>query len=370
MAVEARVVVATGEPGPLQIEQIVLPSPGPHQVVVRLWCTGVCHSQLHDIHMATASGRPTALGHEATGEIVEVGEEVHAVRPGQRVFVTWLPRDGGPLDRPLETLPLERPSGQKVSFFNVFTWADRIVCDEAFVVPLPDDLPTDVTAIIGCAVMTGAGAVLNTAGVQKDQSVAVFGVGGVGICAVVAARMVGASPIIAVDLDDAKLQWAQAQGATHTVNAAAVDPVEAIRDITLEPTRRNIAGSPVSGVDFAFDCIGGDKVVPLLLPSVRSQPFATPQRGTAVLVGIVTVPTITVDVADLLGNEKRLIGSVGGSSIPSRDFPMFADWYRRGDLHLDTIVTRRFTLDDVNEAVEALERGQIVGRSIIELPPQ
>jgi Zn-dependent alcohol dehydrogenase len=367
MAVESRVVIATGQPGPLQIEEIVIPEPGPHQVVVRVLCTGICHSQLHDIHGATASGRPTALGHEATGEIVQAGAEVRAVSTGQRVFVTWLPRDGGPLDRPVEASPLEDRSGRKVSFFNVFTWADYIVCDELFVVPMPADLATDVTAIIGCAVMTGSGAVLNTAGVQRGQSVAVFGVGGVGICAVVAAKMVGASPIIAVDIDDAKLDWARDRGATHAVNAAVLDPVEAIHDLTRDPTKHSLAGSTVSGVDYAFDCIGGDKVAPLLLPSVRSQPMATTQRGTAVLLGIVTVPTLTINVGDLLSNEKRLIGSIGGSSVPSRDFPVFADWYRRGDLDLAAIVTRRFELEQINEAVEALAAGRIVGRSIIEL---
>jgi Zn-dependent alcohol dehydrogenase len=367
VAVEARVVVATGQPGPLQIEEVELPEPGPHQVVVRILCTGICHSQLHDIHGATASGRPTALGHEATGEIVEAGAEVRAVAAGQRVYVTWLPRDGGPLDRPLEAPVVEDRSGRKLSFFNVFTWADVVVCDELFVVPMPDDLATDVTAIIGCAVMTGSGAILNTAGVRSGQSVAIFGVGGVGTCALVAAKMVGASPIIAVDVDDAKLEWARSQGATHTVNAAVVDPVAAIHDLTLDVTRHSLAGSPVSGVDFALDCIGGDKVAPLLLPSVRSQPMATTERGTAVLVGIVTVPTLAVNVGDLLGNEKRLIGSVGGSCVPSRDFPIFTDWYRRGDLDLAAIVTRRFALEEINEAVDALSAGRIIGRSIVDL---
>jgi Zn-dependent alcohol dehydrogenase len=367
VAVEARVVVAPGAPGPLRIEEIELPDPAPHQVVVRLFSSGICHSQLHDIHRATVSARLTALGHEATGEVIDVGADVATVSAGQRVFVTWLPRDGGPLDRPLEAHPLEDRSGRKVSFFNVFTWADCIVCDEQFVVPMPGDVATDVTAIIGCAVMTGSGAVLNTAGVQKGQSVAVFGVGGVGISAVVAARMVGASPIIAVDLDDAKLEWARSQGATHTVNAAVADPVQAIHNLTLDTTKHTLGGSPVSGVDFALDCIGGDKVAPLLLPSVRSQPMATRHRGTAVLVGILTVPTLTIDVVDLLSNEKRLIGSIGGSSVPSHDFPVFVDWYRQGDLDLDAIVTRRFALEEINEAVDALAAGRIIGRSIIDL---
>jgi Zn-dependent alcohol dehydrogenase len=247
----------------------------------------------------------------------------------------------------------------------VFTWADQLICDELFVVPMPTDIPADVAAIIGCAVMTGAGAALNTADVQAGESVAVYGIGGVGISTIVAAAARGAHPIIAVDVDDAKLAWAREQGATHTVNARSEDPVQAIHDATADAQRTTFLGTPVSGAHYAFDCIGGDVVAAQLLPSLLHQPYGTSERGTAVLVGIVTLPRLEVDPGDLLRDEKRLVGCLGGSSVPSRDFPIFCEWVRTGQLDLDAIVTQRFALEDVAEAAAALERGEITGRAII-----
>jgi Zn-dependent alcohol dehydrogenase len=364
MPTSARVVVTPGD-GSLQIETITLPDPGPHEVLVRTIATGICHSQLTDMKMSAAMGQPMTLGHEATGEVIGVGGAVTSVAVGDRVFVTWLPRDGGPLSRRPGTPVLARAAGPDATCHNVFTWADHLVCDELYVVPFPADLPLDVTSIIGCAVMTGAGAALNTSDVQAGQSVAVFGVGGVGISAIVAAAARGANPIIAVDLDDAKLEWAKRQGATHGINARTVDAVQAIHEITADPGRFTIFGTPVSGVHHAFDCIGGDVVVKQLLPSLINQPYATTERGTAVLVGIVTLPALEVSPGDLIVNEKRLVGCIGGSSVPSRDFPIFCDWVRNGRLDLDAIVTRRFVLDDIAEAAAALDRGEITGRSII-----
>jgi Zn-dependent alcohol dehydrogenase len=363
----ARVAITPAD-GSIQVETVELPAPGPHDVIVRTIATGICHSQLTDVKMAAAMGRPSALGHEATGTVVEVGEAVTAVAPGDPVFVTWVPRDGGRSSRRPGTPVLARATGADASCHNVFTWADQLVCDEQYVVPLPAGIPTDVAAIIGCAVMTGAGAALNTADVQAGESVVVYGVGGVGISTIVAAVARGATPVIAVDVDDAKLAWAQRQGATHTVNARTEDPVAAIHRITADPERTTFLGTPVSGAHYAFDCIGGDVVAPQLLPSLLHQPYGTSERGTAVLVGIVTLPRLEIDPGDLLMYEKRLAGCLGGSSVPSRDFPMFCDWVRAGQLDLDAIVTRRFALDEVADAAAALERGEITGRAIITFP--
>ena len=364
MGVHARAAVTPAD-GTLVVEDLVLPDPAPYQVVVRLFASGICHSQLTDMKYSQATNSPMTLGHEATGEIVAVGSSVTTTGVGDRVFVTWLPRDGGPLGRRPDSPVLTRADGSTTTCHNVFTWADHTICDEQFVVPLPADMPTDLASIVGCAVMTGAGAVLNTADVQRGQSVAVFGVGGVGISAIVAASARGASPIIAVDLDDAKLEWALRQGASHTVNAARVDAVRAIHELTADPTQSNIMGLPVSGAHYAFDCIGGEKVVTQLLPSCRSQPMATTERGTAVMVGIVTLAALEVNPADLIMNEKRLVGCIGGSSVPARDFPIFCDWVRSGRLKLDEIVTQRVALDDIAAAAEALDRGEITGRAIL-----
>src|SRR5437899_1807045 len=194
MEVHARAAVTPGD-GSLRVEDLELPDPGGYQVVVRLFASGICHSQLTDMKYAQSTKSAMTLGHEATGEIIAVGSQETTTRVGVRVFVTWLPREGGPLRRRPDSPVLTRADGSIATCHNVFTWTDHTICDEQFVVPLPADMATDVTSIIGCAVMTGAGAVLNTADVQRGQSVAVYGVGGVGISAIVAAHARGASPI-------------------------------------------------------------------------------------------------------------------------------------------------------------------------------
>ena len=221
------------------------------------------------------------------------------------------------------------------------------------------------TSIIGCAVMTGAGAVENSADVQPGQSVAVIGVGGVGLSAVVAAKARGASPIIAIDLDDEKLQFAKAMGATHLVNAAEEDPVEAVRRLTARSDEWAFRGVEVAGADFVFDCIGRRVTMEQAVPAVRSGFFGVSQGGTAVLVGVPTTE-MTLNATDLLMHEKRFIGSLGGSCTPDVDFPRYVDWVRRGRLDLDQMITERFSLGQINEATRALDAGEIKGRAILE----
>ena len=344
---------------PLRIEAVELPDPGPTDVVVRQFASGVCHSQLHEIHSPRASD--VVLGHESTGEVVAVGSEVSHVTPGDRVFVTWLPRSVQPPDRRPAPAQIVQSDGTVATSLGVFTWADHTVADEMFIVPLPDDAPTDVTAIVGCAVMTGAGAVMNTAGVTAGSSVAVFGVGGVGCSALAAARALGADPIIAVDLSEEKLEFALRHGATIGVNASECDPVARIHELTPREGL-DLMGAPCSGVDFALDCIGA--AVGQVAPSLRNKRWGSDERAVAVLVGIpTTIPE--VDIGDLLMHEKHLTGSIGGTSHPEHDFPIFMDWYRQGILDLDSLVTQRFALDEINEAVNALENGRIGGRSIL-----
>jgi Zn-dependent alcohol dehydrogenase len=257
-------------------------------------------------------------------------------------------------------------SGRVATSQGVFTWADHTIADELYVVKLPKDVRTDVTSIIGCAVMTGSGAVLNTAGVKAGQSVAIFGAGGVGLCAIAAAKVVGASPIIAVDLNEAKLATARHHGATETVNASEVDPVERIRELTPVEGAFDTLGQPVAGVDFAFDCIGAEATAHQILPAARSKILGSEERSTAVLVGIPR-GALTVEALEILAHEKHLTGSIGGTSKPERDVPLYLDWFARGDLDLDSLVTRRYALDEINDAVAALEKGEIEGRAILEL---
>ena len=179
MTVSARIVVQPQEPAPLQIIELDLPAPGPHQVVVKQYASGVCHSQLHQMHNPRQN--PIVLGHESTGEVLSVGSEVRHVAPGDTVMVTWVPRDAANTDRAPSPAAISLPDGSVARSQNVFTWADTTIADEQYVVKVDANIKRDVTSIIGCAVMTGAGAVENTAKVQAGESVVIFGVGGVGL---------------------------------------------------------------------------------------------------------------------------------------------------------------------------------------------
>lgn len=362
MGTRARVVVLPQKQAPLRIEEITLPDPGPTQVIVRQFASGICHSQLHQMHRPRET--PVILGHEATGVIEKAGSHVRHVREGDLVLVTWVPRDAARAKALPVRATLDVSEGTAQSE-NVFTWADFTLADEQYVVKADPRTPRDVTSIIGCAVMTGAGAVINTAGVKRGQSVAIFGVGGVGLSAVVGARMAGANPIIAVDLDETKLEFAHRFGATHMVNASKVDPVEAIHKLTPHHHEFTILKTPVTGVDFAFDCIGIRKTMEQIAPACRTGHFGVHAGGTAVLVGVPGTP-VELNAMDMLLNEKRFIGSIGGSCQPDRDFPKFLDWHQNGDLDLDAMVTQRYRLEDINEATDALAAGKISGRAILE----
>jgi len=361
MPTDARVVVVPQQLGEkLSVQSVRIPDPGPYQVVVKQYASGVCHSQLHQIHRERPA--PVILGHESTGVVVARGSEVTHVKEGDDVMVTWVPRDGEHATRRAGGVDLQLEDGSVARTTSSFTWADVTIADEQYVVKTPGNHKKDVTAIIGCAVMTGSGAVYYTAGVKKGESVAVFGVGGVGLSAIAAAKVVEANPVIAVDLDDAKLEFAKKFGATHGVNASRVDPIEAIREIT---RKTHVGGAETFGADFAFDCIGVRKTMEQILPAVRNGLLGARTGGTAVLVGVPTTE-VTLDPRDLLINEKKYIGSIGGSCRPDRDFAMFLRWYAEGDLDLDALVTRRFKIDEINEAVHALESGQIAGRAILQ----
>lgn len=362
MGTPARVVVLPQEMAPLRVEEVTLPDPGPTEVVVKQFASGICHSQLHQMHRQRRS--PIVLGHESTGIVLKAGSDVSHVKEGDTVLVTWVPRDAANAAEPPRRMKLEVSEGTARSE-NVFTWADHTIADQQFVVKADPGIKKDVTAIVGCAVMTGAGAVIHTAGVESGQSVAIFGVGGVGLSAVVGAQMVGANPIIAVDLDDEKLEFAKKFGATHTINAANVDPVAAIHDMTAHESRFTFAGKPVSGVDYAFDCIGISKTMEQILPACRAGHFGAQVGGTAVLVGV-PAANLEVNTIDSLLNEKTFVGSFGGSCSPDRDFPLFLKWHQDGYLDLEAMVTARYGIDQINEATTALENGKIKGRAILE----
>jgi Zn-dependent alcohol dehydrogenase len=362
MGTKARVVVLPQDSSILRVEDVELPDPSPSQVIVRQFASGVCHSQLHQIHAPRQN--PVILGHESTGVVLKAGKEVNHVIEGDIVMVTWVPRNSESADGPPEAASLNVKDGIAASQ-NVFTWADHTIADQQYVVKVDPNIEKDVTAIIGCAVMTGAGAVINTANVQKGESVAIFGVGGVGLSAVVGAKMAGANPIIAVDLDDGKLEFAKSFGATHCVNASKEDPVKAIHALTPKPGQSTISRQPVSGADYAFDCIGIKQTMEQIVPACRTAFFGAKDGGMAVLVGVPTT-SVELQAIDILINEKKFIGSIGGSCSPDRDFPRFLDWQNNGHLNLNGMITARYKIDQINEATQALENGKISGRAILE----
>lgn len=367
MSTTARVVVLPEAAGSaLRIDEVELPDQGPHQVLLREFASGICHSQLHQMHGPRT--HDVVLGHEATGEVLAVGDEVTNVAPGDKALLTFVPRNAsGTVRRPLAA-ECAVAGGRTAIAQNIFTWADHTLADEQFVVKVPDNTAMDVTAVVGCAVMTGAGAALNAADVRPGDRVAVWGVGGVGLPVVAAARQRGASMIVAVDVDDAKLEMASAFGATHTVNSTEIDNVPRyIAELTPGPSGAyGFRGGRIAGVDVGFDAVALPETIEQMLRSVRNSQQAASPGGTAVVLGVPLEPFELDITRHLLTGEKRFIGSIGGTSVPERDFPTFLDWHRTGELDLNRFVTRRFALDEINEATELLEAGQILGRSIIE----
>ena len=351
----ARVVVLPPGGEKLQIQSVRIPDPGPWEVVVEQRATGVCHSQLD--HIAAADpGQSLVLGHESSGVVVAKGDRVEHVQVGDDVLVTWLPRSR---TRPAQPVRIPLENGDWAVTRNVFTWGTHSLADEQYVVKVPKGLPGDLVSIIGCAVMTGAGAILNCAEVKAGESVAIWGVGGIGQAAVAAARNVGASPVIAIDINDAKLKLATQIGADQVVNASEVNAVAQIRSLTRAP-------DGVEGVDYSVDCTGRAdnlaKSVAALRPGVAGRRLG----GTAVLVGAIRT-SFELGGMEMVNGQKRLTGCMGGNSVPDRDFRTFVDWYQTGRLDLAALVTDRYPLDRANEAVEDLRAGRILGRAVIEL---
>ena len=348
MKTRAAIQIAPGDR--LAVDELELPDPRADQVIVKLFSSGVCHSQLHQMENAGLA-RPLILGHEGAGIVAQVGRDVTHLKEGDHAIVTWVPRT------PVRGRPVVPPSGityhEEPVHGNVYTWGEDVLISADYVVPIAKDVPTDISCIVGCAVLTGAGAVLNTAKVRPGESVAVYGAGGVGLCAIQMASILEAYPVIAVDLTDEKLQMAHEFGATHMVNACKGDPVEAIQEITN------------GGVDYACDASGLKITNEQILPSTRSGgPGADNHGGMAVLIGL-PGGDITIDSRLFVTHQRQYRGSLG-ATYPDKDFAMFLRWYQEGKFPLDKLVTRRYTLDDINAACDALKSGEIAGRAIIE----
>jgi Zn-dependent alcohol dehydrogenase len=361
MSTKCRAAILVEPNQPLIVDEVELADPAPDQMLVKLFASGVCHSQIHTMRRTArpAHRLPVLLGHESTGVVAARGRDVRHVKEGDHVITTWVDRDNSTTTQPLVAHALNDRAqsiaswrGKEVSH-SAATWAEYAVAQERMVVAFPQDVPTDVTAIIGCAVMTGAGAILNTLQVRAGQSVAVFGAGGIGLCVIAAAAAVDAHPVIAVDVTEDKLAFARRFGATHSINANEADPVQAIRELTN------------GGVDYAIDAIGLPQTQEQILQATRMGFSGFHRGGTALLIGITPPGSPAILDTSLFIGSRSFTRTSGGDCRPDRDFPLFVRWYREGKLKLDELVTRRYRLDQINEAVDDLEHGRILGRAIV-----
>jgi len=331
---------------PLKIRELTIPDLKPGQVLVEVAYSGVCRSQLLEVRGKRGPDRflPHTLGHEGSGTVVEVGAGVTKVKPGDRVVLSWIKGNGADVPSTVYQSPEGPVNSGAISTFMRHT----VTCENR-VTPIPDAMPLREAALLGCAIPTGAGIVLNTAGVRPGSSVAIFGVGGIGLSAVLAADLVHATTIIAVDVFDHKLEQARQVGATHLINARQQDPLATILEIT--------GGR---GVDYAIEAAGQRETMETAFQAVRDT------GGLCVLAG--NLPhgaRISLDPFDLI-KGKRIIGTWGGETQPDRDIPLYVDLYLSGKLKLDGLITHTYSLDDINQALADLQHGK-VGRALIDM---
>lgn len=348
------------------VEALSLDDPGPGEVLVRLAASGVCHSDWHVVAGATQHPMPVVLGHEGAGVVEAVGAGVTRVAPGDHVILNWAPDCGGCFyclrGRPSLCqafvgpmwagtmvdggIRLHRGATPVHHFSLVSSFAERAVVPEETCVPIRKDVSLKAAALVGCAVTTGLGATMNTVQVRPGDTIAVFGCGGVGLNILQGAALCGAETIIAVDRVPAKMEMARAFGATHSI-LADEDVARQVKKLT--------GGR---GADYAFEAIGAPTVQELALTAVRP-------GGTLVLVGLAPMGSTTnLPGALLTREEKSVVGSYYGSASTRRDFPMVLDLYQAGKIKLDELITREYTLDEINQAYAALLSGE-VARSVI-----
>lgn len=367
---KAAVCRSRGEP--VRVEDVELERPRAGEVLVRLAASGVCHSDYSVVTGVMPMKLPCVLGHEGAGVVLEVGAAVSHIAPGDRVVLSWVTpcgscfycREGQPNlcdvgakinlhhRMPDGTSRLHKDGEDLQSFSALGAMAERAVVPAQAAVKLPHHAPLQKAALIGCSVMTGAGAVWHTAEVKAGSSVAVFGAGGVGLNAIQAAAIAGAERIVAVDVYPRKLELARQFGATHAVDASQDDAVKAIRGLT-----------EGRGADYAFEAIGNKKTIEQAYAAVR-------RGGTCVVIGIgPRTDSVELNVFLLPVLEKRLLGCWYGGARVHRDLPRLLSMYTAGKLQLDALVTRTYRLDEVNQAFADMANG-VNARGVIVFPEQ
>lgn len=361
MVHKVKAAVVRAKDAPVSIETILVPDPGPGEALVDILTCGVCHTDLAYQQGDISDDFPFLLGHEATGVVSAVGSGVTEVAPGDRVILNWRAvcgecracRRGEPqycFDTHNATQKMTLEDGTELTAaLGIGAFADKTLVAAGQCTKVDPAADPAAAGLLGCGIMAGIGAAINTAGVQRGDSVAVIGCGGVGTAAIAGARLAGATTIIAVDLDDAKTAKAKELGATHAVNSRNADPVEAIRELT--------GGN---GADVVIDAVGR--------PETYKQAFyARDLAGTVVLVGVPTPQmTLELPLLDVFGRGGSLKSSWYGDCLPSRDFPMLINHYLQGNLDLDAFVSERIGMDDIEGAFARMQAGTVL-RSVVEL---
>ena len=354
-------VVVRSKGAPATLETILVPEPGPGEALVDILTSGVCHTDLHYKLGGISDDFPFLLGHEATGVVSAVGPDVTDVAPGDRVVLNWRAVCGNCracnrgqaqycFNTHNATQKMTLEDGTELSpALGIGAFIEKTLVAAGQCTKVDPDADAAAVGLLGCGVMAGLGAALNTGNVKRGDSVAVIGCGGVGVAAIAGAALAGATTIIAVDIDAKKLERAKELGATHTVDSSASDPIEEIRALT--------GGF---GADVVIDAVGR--------PETYKQAFyARDLAGTVVLVGVPTPEmTLELPLLDVFGRGGSLKSSWYGDCLPSRDFPMLVDLYKQGKLDLDAFVTERITIDQVEEAFDKMHDGAVL-RSVVEL---
>ncbi|MFJ3095125.1 S-(hydroxymethyl)mycothiol dehydrogenase [Streptomyces hydrogenans] len=361
MPQHVRGVIAPGRDEPVRIETIVVPDPGPGEAVVRIQACGVCHTDLHYKQGGINDDFPFLLGHEAAGTVESVGEGVTDVAPGDYVILNWRAvcgqcracRRGRPWYCFATHNAEQRMTlldGTELSpALGIGAFAEKTLVAAGQCTKVDPAVAPEIAGLLGCGVMAGIGAAINTGNVSRGDTVAVIGCGGVGDAAIVGSRLAGASKIIAVDVDERKLVKAKEMGATDTVDSRATDPVEAIRELT--------GGF---GADVVIEAVGR--------PETYQQAFyARDLAGTVVLVGVPTPEMrLELPLLDVFGRGGSLKSSWYGDCLPSRDFPMLIDLHRQGRIDLGAFVTETIALDEVEKAFARMHEGDVL-RSVVVL---
>jgi len=361
MAHQVSGVIASGKGAEVAVTTVVVPDPGPGEALVKVQACGVCHTDLHYREGGIGDDFPYLLGHEAAGTVEAVGSDVTDLAPGDFVILNWRAVCGQcracRRGRPWYCFATHN-AAQKMTLadgttlspaLGIGAFAEKTLVAAGQCTKVDPRIRPEVAGLLGCGVMAGLGAALNTAAVSRGDSVAVIGCGGVGDAAVLGAQLAGARTIVAVDVDDRKLEWARQFGATHVINSRETDPVERIRELT-----------EGNGADVVIEAIGR--------PETYTQAFyARDLAGTVVLVGVPTPDmTLELPLLDFFGRGGSLKSSWYGDCLPSRDFPMLVDLHLQGRLPLEKFVSETIALDEVEDAFARMQRGEVL-RSVVVL---